>query len=151
MDLILKNGTVVNAHETVVADIGIENGLIKRIGYDIGPAAREIDCSGKYLFPGGVDAHTHADLNLMGMQTADDFHSATVAAACGGVTTIIDYAVPSPGETLMTGINNWIEKAKHRAVIDFGLHATVLEPTERATSRRWPTLSRRGTRASKST
>ncbi|MCH8110756.1 MAG: dihydropyrimidinase [Proteobacteria bacterium] len=131
MDLILKNGTVVNAHETVAADIGIENGLIKRIGYDIGPAAREIDCSGKYVFPGGVDAHTHADLNLMGMQTADDFHSATVAAACGGVTTIIDYAVPSPGETLMTGINNWIEKAKHRAVIDFGLHATVLEPTER--------------------
>ncbi len=134
MDLILKNGTVVNARETYSADVGIENGLIKRIGHDLGPAGREIDCAGKFLFPGGVDAHTHADLNLMGMQTADDFYSATVAAACGGVTTIIDYAFPNPGETLMSGITNWVDKASRRAVIDFGLHATILEPTERTIS-----------------
>ena len=131
MDLILRHGTVVNAHETFATDVGIEDGLVKRVGFDLGPAAREIDCAGKYLFPGGVDAHTHADLNLMGMQTADDFYSATAAAACGGVTTIIDYAFPDPGKTLMDGINDWVEKASPKAVIDFALHATVLEPTER--------------------
>jgi dihydropyrimidinase len=130
MDLVLRNGTVVNAHETFVGDVGIEGGKIKRVGFDLGPAKREVNCAGKLLFPGGVDVHTHADLNLMGMQTADDFYSATVAAAYGGVTTIIDYAFPEPGHSLMSGVNAWIEKATPKAVIDYGLHATMLEPTD---------------------
>jgi len=131
MDLVLRNGTVVNARETFVGDVGIEGGRIKRVGLDLGPAKREVDCTGKLLFPGGVDVHTHADISLNGMQSADDFYSATVAAACGGVTTIIDYAFPEPGQSLMSAVNAWIEKATPKVVIDYGVHPVVLEPTDR--------------------
>ena len=131
MDIILKNGTVVNAGSTVKADVGIEGGKIKQIGHDLGEAGRVVDCTGKYLFPGGVDVHTHCDFTLMGMKTADDFHSATVAAAVGGVTSLIDYAFPEPGETLIQGLENWIAKADGRSVIDYGLHPTIFEPTQR--------------------
>ena len=71
MDVVLRNGTVVNAAETVRADIGIEGGKIKQIGLGLGPAGREIDCAGKLLVPGGVDVHTHVDFELMGFQSAD--------------------------------------------------------------------------------
>ena len=131
MDLLLKNGTIVNAHETFVGDVGIEGGKIKRVGFDLGPARSEVDCAGKFLFPGGVDVHTHADISLNGMHSADDFHSATVAAACGGVTTIIDYAFPEPGQSLIGAVSAWIKKATPKVVIDYGVHPVVLEPNER--------------------
>jgi dihydropyrimidinase len=131
VDLILRGGTIVNAHETYIGDVGIENGTIKRVGFDLGPAKREINCAGKFLFPGGIDVHTHADINLNGMQSADDFYSATVAAACGGVTTIIDYAFPEPGQSLMSAVTGWIKKATPKVVIDYGVHPVVLEPTDR--------------------
>ena len=66
MDLILSNGTIVTAHESYDADIGIEDGVIKQIGHGLGPAGRTVDCSGKILFPGGVDVHTHVEFELMG-------------------------------------------------------------------------------------
>jgi dihydropyrimidinase len=131
MDLVLRNGTVVNAHETFVADVGIEGGKIKRVGFDLGPAKKEVNCAGKLLFPGGVDVHTHADIVLSGLQSADDFYSATVAAACGGITTLIDYAFPEPGQSVMGGINAWIKKATPKVVTDYGLHAVIFEPTDR--------------------
>ena len=110
MDLILANGKIVTAHESYDADIGIENGVIKQIGHGLGPAGRTVDCSGKILFPGGVDVHTHVEFELMGQETADDFHSSTVAAACGGITTICDYAFPEPG-TVAAGLPGPLEPA----------------------------------------
>jgi dihydroorotase-like cyclic amidohydrolase len=117
------------ASDTFQADVGIEGGKIKQLGQGLGPAAKEIDASGKYLIPGGVDVHTHVDLKLMGHQSDDDFYSGTVAAACGGVTTIVDYAMPEAGQSIRGSIESWIEKAKGKAYIDYGFHpAKKLSP-----------------------
>ncbi len=73
MDLVIRNGTVVTAGEISQADVGIQAGLVKHIGRDLGPAAKEINAEGCYLFPGGVDVHTHVDIELMGHRSIDDF------------------------------------------------------------------------------
>jgi len=79
MDVILRNGTVVTANDVYDADIGIEDGVVKRIGSQLpGPARREIDAKGKLLIPGGVDVHTHCETNLMGEDTIDDWYSSSV-------------------------------------------------------------------------
>ncbi len=132
MDLILRSGTVVTATDTMVADVGIEDGLVKQIGRDLaGPAGREIDATGRYLFPGGVDAHTHVECELVGVHSIDDFHSSTVQAACGGITTIIDYALASPGQPLLNALENWNRMARGKTVIDYGLHPALFKPNER--------------------
>ncbi len=133
MDLILTNGKIVTAYETWEADIGIEGGTIKQIGRDLGPAGRTIDCSGKILFPGGVDVHTHVEFELMGQSTADDFHSSTVAAACGGITTICDYAMPEAGQSLQACLAVWNRRGE-KSVIDYGLHPTLFQPGEHTLS-----------------
>ncbi len=129
MDLVIRNGTVVTAGEISQADVGIEAGKVKQIGHGLGPAAKEIDAGGKYLFPGGVDVHTHVDFALLGYRSADDFYSSTVAAACGGVTTIVDYALPEPGQSIQGSIEAWQKKAQGKTVIDYGLHPAIFEPT----------------------
>ena len=132
MDLILRGGTIVTAADTYDADIGIEKGRIARLGFDLGPAQREIDVSGLYLLPGAVDVHTHVDVEFQGLQSVEDFHSGTVAAACGGVTTLIDYALPGPGQTPLETIETWHAKARDKAVIDYGFHVAVFEPDDAA-------------------
>ena len=130
MDLVIRNGTVVTASDIAQADVGVEGGKIKHIGQGLGPAATEIDASGKYLFPGGVDVHTHVDIELMGYRSVDDFYSGTVAAACGGVTTIVDYALPETGQSIQGSVEAWEEKAKDKSIIDYGIHPVILEPTQ---------------------
>ncbi|MCS6926177.1 MAG: dihydropyrimidinase [Candidatus Binatia bacterium] len=131
MDLIIRNGTIVTASDIMQADVGIEAGKVKQIGYGLGPAAREIDARGQYLFPGGVDVHTHVDFALLGHRSVDDFYSGTVAAACGGVTTIVDYALPEPGQSIQETIETWQKKAQGKAVIDYSFHPAILEPSAR--------------------
>jgi dihydropyrimidinase len=131
MDLIIRNGTIVTSGDITQADVGIEGGKVKQIGQGLGPAAREIDATGKYLFPGGVDVHTHVDFELLGNKSVDDFYSGTAAAACGGVTTIVDYALPEPGQSIQGSIEAWQKKAQDKAVIDYGLHPAILEPTQK--------------------
>lgn len=75
MDLIIRNSAIVTASDTIQADVGIEGGQVKQIGQGLGPAAREIDASGKYLFPGGVEVHTHVDFELLGNKTEQSFQS----------------------------------------------------------------------------
>ena len=132
MDLILRGGTVVTAGDTFDADIGVEGGRIARLGFGLGPAAREIDVSGLYLLPGAVDVHTRVDVEFQGLRSVEDFHSGTVAAACGGVTTLIDYALPGPGQTPLETIQAWHAKARDKAVIDYGFHVAVFEPDDAA-------------------
>lgn len=114
MDLVIRNGTIVTAGEISQADVGIEAGKVKQIGQGLGPAAAEIDASGKYLFPGGVDVHTHVDFELLGTRSVDDFYSGTVAAACGGVTTIVDYALPEPGQSIRGSVEAWQKRPRAR-------------------------------------
>ena len=139
--VLIKNGTVVTASETFVADVLVENGLIKWVGTlptdfleNERPIETEtiIDASGKYVLPGGIDVHTHLDMPLRGdISSVDDFETGTIAAACGGTTTIIDYAAHSHGETAEQGLETWFKKAEGKAVIDYGFHMTLSEFTGR--------------------
>jgi len=131
MDVIIKNGTIVTATESYQADIGIEGGSIALIGRDLS-GAEVIDAKGKYVMPGGVDPHTHMELPFMGTISADDFRTGTIAAACGGTTTIIDFAIQGAGQTLRQALDIWLEKADGKACIDYGMHVAISRSS-------WPT------------
>jgi dihydropyrimidinase len=135
--LLIKNGTIVTASDTFVADIFVEDGRIVRIGSlsQTGEQPFEvdthIDASGKYIIPGGIDVHTHLDMPLGDISSVDDFEIGTIAAACGGTTTIVDYAAQSRGESMEQGLETWLKKAEDKAVIDYGFHMTLSEFTDR--------------------
>jgi dihydropyrimidinase len=131
MKKIIKNGIVVTATDTYRADIGIENGVIAGIGSDL-PAqdAEVIDAKGCYVFPGGIDPHTHLDMPFGGTVTKDDFESGTIAAAYGGTTTIIDFCLTQKGKSLESAIKAWHAKSKDKAVIDYGFHLQIVEMNE---------------------
>ena len=94
MDLRIKNGTIVTESQVVKADVGVDGGVVTHVGKGIeGPASRVLDAAGKLVLPGGIDAHTHFEMPIMRTCTADDFESGTMAAACGGITTIVDFAM----------------------------------------------------------
>ncbi|MBI1745252.1 MAG: dihydropyrimidinase [Acidobacteria bacterium] len=131
MSLLIKNGEIVTASDRYVADLLIENGVISMIGRNItAPAERLIDAAGKYVIPGGIDAHTHLDMPFGGTTSADDFESGTIAAAFGGTTSVIDFAIQYRGETMPQALENWSRKAEGKAAIDYGFHMIVTELTE---------------------
>src|SRR5579859_4822296 len=121
LDLAIRHGTVVTATDTFAADVGVQGGSIVELG-QVGPASDEIDASRLLVLPGGVDVHTH-------MSTVEDFHTGTVAAACGGVTTIVDYARQRPGVSLAETVTEWEGRARDRAVVDYSFHLIVADPT----------------------
>lgn len=128
LDLVIKNGKIVTESDLFEGDIGIKNGVISEIAGDISTSADEtIDASGKMVIPGLVDGHTHFELPIMGTVTADDFESGTVAAACGGVTTVIDFAMPKKGTSLVATYDQWRKKADNKVAIDYGLHLIIHE------------------------
>ena len=130
-DLIVKGGTVVTASDTFVADLGIRNGQVTEIAMNLGDdALRVVDATGKYVFPGGIDPHTHMDMPFGGTFSSDDFESGTKAAACGGTTTIVDFSIQSKGKSLRDATNTWREKADGKAVIDYGIHIALTDMTE---------------------
>ncbi len=109
---LIKNGTIVTAADTYTADVLIKEGVIAKIGFDLEAEADEvIDASGKYVFPGGIDPHTHLDMPFGGTVTADDFATGTTAAAFGGTTTIIDFCLTTKGKPLSESIQTWHNKA----------------------------------------
>ena len=97
-DLVVRNGTVVTAANRVRADVAIAAGRIAAVGSSLGPGRDEIDASGRFVLPGGIESHCHvAQESSTGLMTADDFHTATLAAVCGGTTTIIPFAAQHRG------------------------------------------------------
>lgn len=131
--LLIKNGWVVSPTETRKADVLIENEKIIQVAEAIPapPGAEVLDAEGKYVLPGVIDAHTHCLLRSRGTVTADDFYSGTISAACGGVTTIIDYADQVPGKSMTESVKDRIAEADGEAVIDFSLHLTTTRlPTD---------------------
>lgn len=132
MDLILRNGTVVTASDVYQADIGIKNGVVTQIGASLpGKAKREIDVSTKYLFPGAIDAHTHCQCRLGDERSIDDWYSSSVQAACGGVTTVIDYALTAENQSLIACLEHWKAAAKNKTIIDYSLHSMLNKPSDR--------------------
>lgn len=131
MKKIIKNGIVVTAADTFRADVCIENGVISQIGVDLKAFGAEIiDAKGRYLFPGGIDPHTHLDMPFGGTVTRDDYESGTIAAVFGGTTTVIDFCLPKKGETLKSAVDTWHGKAKNKAVIDYSFHLQIGEMNE---------------------
>src|SRR5688572_28647129 len=128
--LVIRGGLIATATDTFVADLGIRNGRIATIAEGLEPGASEIDARGLHVLPGGVDVHTHLDLDLGGARTADDFEAGTAAAACGGVTTICDYAWQAKGETLAATIETWKAKAAGRAHVDYAFHLILSDVTD---------------------
>lgn len=128
MRKLIKNGTIVTASDSYKGDILIDNGIIASIGAILSDDGAEvIDASGHYVFPGGVDPHTHLDMPFGGTVTRDDFDSGTIAAAFGGTTTIIDFCLTSKGVPLRESVAKWHAKAAGKAVIDYGFHLMVSE------------------------
>lgn len=126
MKKLLKGGTVVNAHGRQLADVLINGETIEKIGPDLSDAEAEvIDVSGKLLFPGFIDAHTHFDLDVCNTTTADDFYTGGRSALRGGTTMVIDFACPNKGETLQYGLDLWHKKADGRTACDYGFHMTI--------------------------
>jgi dihydropyrimidinase len=129
MQTLFKNGTLITAEGAYRADLLIADGKIAQIAAQIAPTAATevVDCADRWLLPGGVDVHTHFDLPVSGTRSSDDFFSGGRAAAFGGTTTHIDFAIQSKGGTLRAAYDTWRAKAEGRAVIDYGLHMAVID------------------------
>ncbi|MEX1006063.1 MAG: dihydropyrimidinase [Acidimicrobiia bacterium] len=128
MSTLITNGTVVTHAGRMSADVLIAGEAVVGIaapGAHQWTADRTIDATGKYLFPGGVDVHTHMELPFGGTFASDDFETGSRAAAWGGTTTIIDFAVQSIGEPVMDGYEAWRAKADGRCAVDYGFHMII--------------------------
>ena len=130
MSVLIKNGRIITANDDYQADIFIQNDKISIIGENLSiPADKIIDASGKYVIPGGIDPHTHLDMPFMGTVSSDDFVTGTRAAAHGGTTMIIDFAIQTKGESALKGLETWHAKAAGKTAIDYGFHM-ILTDTE---------------------
>src|ERR1044071_3761252 len=131
MSLLIKNGTIVTAVDQYRGDVFVDGERIVTIGTSLDMQAdRVIDVERKYLFPGGIDVHTHLDMPFGGTTSADDFESGTIAAAHGGTTTIVDFAIQYRGQSLHHAWDTWMKKADGKAAIDYGFHMIITELTD---------------------
>jgi len=129
MSVLFKGGTIVNATGRYVADVFADGDKIKAIGTDLdSPADEVVDAKGLYLLPGVIDPHTHIAMPFMGTYSQDDFETGTVAAACGGVTCLVDFDLQQKGESLLAALERQKALAEGKACIDYSLHLAVMDP-----------------------
>src|SRR5215467_10892601 len=133
MRTLIKNGRIITAVDDYRGDILVDGQHIAVIGTRLDmDADRVLDASGMLVIPGGIDPHTHMELPFGGTSASDDFRTGTVAAAHGGTTTIIDFAVQYHGESLIQAVDNWHKKAEGKTAIDYGFHLITTDlPDER--------------------
>src|SRR5271156_3605259 len=136
MKTLIKGGRVVTAVDDYVGDIVIEDEIITVIGKNLSDleanADKVIDAKDRLVIPGGIDAHTHMDMPFGGATSSDDFRTGTLAAAHGGTTTIIDFAIQAKGQSIVEALDTWHEKAHGKAAIDYAFHMIVTDlPHER--------------------
>jgi len=128
MSLLLKNGLVVTSAGSSIADVYAEGDKIRAVGTGLEMKADEtVDASGKYILPGCIDPHTHLDMPYLDTASADDWATGSVAAACGGTTTILDFSMQAKGETLRDAIERQKGKADGKTAIDYGIHPGVTD------------------------
>src|SRR2546421_7900425 len=120
----MLNGKRATATDTYVADLTISGGKVTAIGQNLARenVKRVIDAKGRYVLPGGIDVHTHLDMPFGGTFSVDDFRTGTIAAAFGGTTSLVDFAIQERGHSLREAWETWIGKAEGKAVIDYGFH-----------------------------
>src|SRR5258708_34647872 len=126
-DTVIRNGTIVTATDTYAGDVGILGDKISAVGAPLPTesAGRVIDAAGCLVMPGGIDVHTHLDMPFGGTTSADDFQTGTIAAAFGGTTTLIDFAIQYKGQTLRQAFETWMKKAHDKAVTDYAFHRII--------------------------
>lgn len=126
MNLLIKKGWLVTPTDVFKSDLLVKQGKIVQIGQDIAiEGSQAIDAEGKYVLPGCIDSHCHFSLPVSGTVTADDFATGTKAAACGGVTTILDFALQKKDQTLMDAVKQRRQEADGRVAVDYSLHIEV--------------------------
>src|SRR5262250_3567068 len=130
-DTVIRNATVVTATDTYRADVGVSGDRVSAIAAQLPSenAGRVIDATGLLLIPGGIDVHTHLDMPFGGTTSADDFETGTIAAAFGGTTTLIDFAIQYKGQALRQAFDTWMKKASSKAVCDYAFHCIVTDIT----------------------
>src|SRR5271170_6240990 len=128
-DTVIRNGVVVTATDTYVADVGITGEKISAIAAQlpVENATKVIDAAGRYVMPGGIDVHTHLDMPFGGTNSADDFETGTIAAAYGGTTTLVDFAIQQKGQSLRLAFDTWMKKADGKAAIDYAFHCIITD------------------------
>src|SRR5579872_3299425 len=128
-DTLIVNGTVVTATDTYAADVAITDGKVIAVGQGLARdnAKRVLDAKGKYVMPGGIDVHTHLDMPFGGTTSADDFETGTRAAAFGGTTTLIDFAIQYKGQPLRAAFDAWMQKAAPKATTDYAFHCIITD------------------------
>ena len=127
---VLKGGTIYNGDATIEADVGIDGDKITAIGKGL-EGKEVVDVTGKKVFPGAIDGHVHLQLPFGGSVSADDFENGTKAGACGGVTTVIDFAIQSKGESLMAAVEARRAEADPKVCTDYSLHVATTEWNEK--------------------
>ncbi len=131
MDLKITNGTIVTATDMYRADLGVAGGRVVQLAEKIeGAAGEELDAGGLYVLPGAIDMHTHLEMPFGGTVSNDDFETGTIAAAHGGTTTIVDFAIQGKGMALKETLDTWKKKAEGKAVIDYGFHVAITDLTD---------------------
>jgi dihydropyrimidinase len=124
--VLVRNGRIVTAADSYEADIYVDGERIALVGQGLSlPADTVLDASGCLVLPGGVDVHTHLDMPAGPLTSSDDFETGTRAAAFGGTTTVVDFATPEPGQSLLAALETWRGKAEGRAVVDYGFHMAL--------------------------
>lgn len=144
-DLVVRGGRVVTGGAVIAADIGITAGRIAAIAPTLGPGRMERDVTGRFVLPGGVDSHCHVEqLTAAGIINADTWESASRAAAFGGTTTIIPFAAQHRGRDLAEVVADYHDRAGRGAMVDYGFHMIVTDPTEKVLKQDLPELIRAG-------
>jgi len=145
LDLVVRNAVVVTAAEEMRCDIGVRDGRIVALAETLGPGRREIDAAGRWVLPGGVDAHCHLDQPMPPpARMADDFSSGTRSAACGGTTTVIPFAAQAKGQSLRDAVADYHRRADGKALIDYAFHLIVSDPTPSVLNEELPALIAEG-------
>jgi dihydropyrimidinase len=130
MNVIIKNGTIITATDTYKADLGIQDGKVVMISRNLEfTGAQVIDATEKYILPGAIDAHVHLQTSVGAFISADSYESGTRAAACGGVTTVFDFAVQGKGQGLVEAVAERVKIFKPQACIDFAFHTAITDLT----------------------
>lgn len=128
MSTLIKNARIVTSEQDYLADVYIDRDKVTAIGEKLPMRGdKEIDAKGKYLIPGGIDVHTHLDMPFGGTTSSDDFETGTRAAAFGGTTTVIDFAIQSKGMKMREALDVWWKKAEGKACTDYGLHMIITD------------------------
>ena len=149
-DVVIRGGTIATDQDVFKADVAISGGRIAVVGASLGQGRREVDARGKLVLPGGVDSHTHIEqVSSAGIMTADDFYTATTSAAFGGTTTVICFCAQHRGDSIPVVLADYAERARTKAVIDYGFHLIIANPDEATLQRDLPAAIAQGVRSFK--